>query len=73
MEAKITWKKEIKDYLLFNFKFENGEGGKTYVVKGFKNEINWSYFKIGDKVGGLIWHNKEKKLISADSPTYRLD
>lgn len=72
MESTITWKTEVKNYLLFTFKFENGDGAKTYIVKGFKNEPNWSHLKIGDKVGGLVWHDKQKKLISADSPVYRL-
>lgn len=72
MEAIITWKKELKNYLHFALKLENGESGKTYIVKGFRNEPNWSHLKIGDKVGGLVWHSETKKVISADSPVYRL-
>lgn len=73
MEGQITWKKEVKNYLLFTIKFENGNSGKTYVVKGFRNEANWSHLKIGDRVGGLTWHDESKKVISADSPVYPLE
>jgi len=68
MEGIITWKKEVKNYLLFTLKLENGDSGKTYVVKGFKNEAHWSQLKIGDRVDGLIWFDAKKKVISADSP-----
>lgn len=73
MEGKITWKKEVKNFLLFTIKFENGDSGKTYVVRGFRNEANWTDLKIGDRVGGLTWFDEKRKLISADSAVYPLD
>ena len=72
MEGQITWRKEVKNYLLFTIKLEDGESGKTYVVRGFRNEAHWEHLKIGDKVGGLMWFEKKGKLISADSPVYLL-
>jgi hypothetical protein len=73
MEGQITWNREVKNYLLYTIKLENGDSGKTYVVKGFKNEANWSHLQVGDRVGGLIWFDEKKKIISADSPVYPLD
>ena len=73
MERQITWNADIKKCLLFTIKFENGDSGKTYVVKGFKNEARWSHLKIGDRLGGLVWFDEKKKIIDADSPIYPLD
>ena len=72
MEGQITWRGEVKNYLLFIIKLENGVCGKTYVVKGFRNEVNWAHFKIGNCVGGLEWFDERKKILSADSPVYPL-
>ncbi|GEM_PF-2894961 len=73
MEGQITWKADVKNYLLITIKLENSDSGKTYVVKGFKNEPHWRQLKIGDRIGGLVWFNEKKKIISADSPIYPLD
>ena len=73
MEGKVTWRAEVKNFLLLTLKLENGDSGKTYVVKGFRNEAQWSHLKIGDRIGGLIWFDERKKVISADSPIYPLD
>lgn len=73
MEGKITSCIEIKNYLLVTLRLENGVSAKTYIVKGFKNEQHWSHFKAGDLIGGLEWFDKGKKIVSADSPAYRLD
>ena len=73
MEGKVTWRAEVKNFLLLTLKLENGDSGKTYVVKGFRNEAQWSHLKIGDRIGGLIWFDEKKKVISADSPIYPLD
>lgn len=73
MEGKITWKAEVKNFLLYTIKLENGDSGKTYVVKGFRNEPHWAALKIGDRIGGLVWFDEKKKVISADSPIYPLD
>lgn len=73
MEGQITWKGDIKKYLLFTIKLENGISAKTYVVKGFKNEPLWVDLKIGDCVGGLDWFDKEKKIISADLPVHPIE
>ena len=73
MEGKITYRVSIKkDTDLINLKLSNGVSAKLYVVKGFKNEINWSKFKIGDNIGGLQWFDKKSKIIDADSPVYPL-
>ena len=73
MEGQITWKSDAKKYLLFTIKLENGDSGKTYVVRGFKNEPHWADLKIGDRVGGLVWFDEKKRVISADSAVYPLD
>lgn len=74
MEGQITWKKDIrKDTVLIIFKLDNGDSAKTYIVKGFKNAENWVHLQIGNKVGGLIWFDEKRKLISADSAVYPLN
>lgn len=73
MEGKITSCIEIKNYILFTLRLENGLSAKTYVVKGFKNELHWLQFKVGDAVGGLEWFDERKKIVSADSPVHLLD
>jgi hypothetical protein len=70
MEGKITWKGEVKNYLLFTLKLANGDSAKTYVVKGFRNIAIWSHLKIGDQIEGLQWKDEQKKLIDADSPVH---
>lgn len=71
MEGKITWRKDIKkDTSIIILKLTNGVVAKVYTVKGFKNEANWSSFKIGDSVAGLVWFDENQKIIDADSPVH---
>lgn len=74
MEGQVTWKNDIKkDTVLITLKLNNGVNAKVYVVKGFRNEIHWSSFKIGDKIGGLTWFSEQQKIIDADSPVHPLN
>lgn len=73
MEGQINWKKEFKKFLLIVIKLESGDTAKTYVVMGFRNAQNWIDLQVGDKVGGLVWLDEKRKLISADSPVYPLN
>jgi len=50
----------------------DGGSAKLWVVKGFKNEINWSKFKIGDNLAGLEWYDERARIINADSPVHPL-
>ncbi len=74
MEGQIIWAHEFKTgHFIYVIRLENDISVKTYVVKGFKNWAAWKNFKAGDGIGGLDWFDKEKKIISADSPIYPLE
>lgn len=74
MEGKITYRTSIKkDTDLITLKISDGGTAKLWVVKGFKNEINWSKFKVGDGVGGLEWYDKKSRTINADSAVFPLE
>lgn len=73
MEGQVKFEKDIKSNTrLITVELNNSVIGKVYIVKGFRNEKNWE-FKIGDRVGGLMWFSEIQKIIDADSPVYPLD
>ncbi len=73
MEGKISFKKETKkDLFLFIIKLSNGDSGKCWVVKGFRNDALWSGLEKGDHVDGLKWKDKDSGILDADSPISRI-
>ncbi|OHA25011.1 MAG: hypothetical protein A3C79_03445 [Candidatus Taylorbacteria bacterium RIFCSPHIGHO2_02_FULL_45_28] len=44
--------------------------GRTYTGEGYRNYINWKDLKIEDQVDGLLWKNKDRKLLDGDSPVH---
>lgn len=44
-----------------------GKTAKTFIVDTFNNSKNWEEAEVGDILDGLVWDNKEAKIINADS------
>ena len=67
---KIT---EVKGGVMYLAHID-GEGyGRTYSGERYRNYDNWKDLRVGDRVGGLRWKDKEKNLIDADSPICPID
>ena len=74
MEGQIAYiGKVVRNRYLVTISLANNITGKAWIVKEFRNEINWKDLKVGDRVGGLIWYSEKEKLINADSPMHLLD
>lgn len=44
--------------------------GMTYTGTNYRNYVNWSDIKVGDRVSGLSWKDENRKLLDADSPVH---
>ena len=81
-EGKITWvgpfiksKKHGHYYRIVSLRILGDEEkqAKVYLDPSLRNYKNWETLLVeGNVVGGLIWEDKSKGLISGDSPVFLL-
>ena len=76
--SQVMYSKHGGDYRYLYFKDSTGKVAKTCIYKGCRNYGRWKKImkdtknKVDVWVQGLIWKDKESKLIDADSMVVRM-
>lgn len=47
--------------------------GRTYTGETYRNYSHWKEFKVGDKIEGVKWKDRDRGIIDADSPVDLMD
>ncbi|OHB10397.1 MAG: hypothetical protein A3H60_01340 [Candidatus Zambryskibacteria bacterium RIFCSPLOWO2_02_FULL_44_12b] len=80
MEGEFTWIGPLKEskhggcYRVVTLRiFGDEKQAKVFLDPDCKNYKNWEQIlQKGNIVGGLVWKNKESRIIDADSPVHLL-